>query len=256
MFELKANYTDISKVVNGFNSLKTICPIVVAPPVILPPVNTPSVSVGGGGGGVAATPVVTPSEETVTPVIPEPQLPFNDVDESFWGYNNIKELYSLKLINGVSDTEFAPQNNIKREEFVALLVRMAGLYDTAENAGFTDVDADAWYKDVLNVAYSSGIIGGKPDGSFGAGENITRQDIAVMINNMVKKGIIDITDNGTKMAFSDKDSISDYAGAAVESAAKAGIITGYTDSTFRPLNNATRAEAATIILRIYNLMRK
>jgi len=258
MFELKANYTDISKVVNGFNSLKTICPIVVAPPVILPPVNTPSVSVGGGGGGggVAATPVVTPSEETVTPVIPEPQLPFNDVDESFWGYNNIKELYSLKLINGVSDTEFAPQNNIKREEFVALLVRMAGLYDTAENAGFTDVDADAWYKDVLNVAYSSGIIGGKPDGSFGAGENITRQDIAVMINNMVKKGIIDITDNGTQMAFSDKDSISDYAGAAVESAAKAGIITGYTDSTFRPLNNATRAEAATIILRIYNLMRK
>ncbi|MBE7019945.1 MAG: S-layer homology domain-containing protein [Ruminococcaceae bacterium] len=259
MYNLKKDYTDIGKIISSFNELKASTPVVVP----LPPVIRPSGGGGGGGGGVASRPQINEEikveedkEEAVKPEAPKRVMNFTDVSESFWGYSSIKELYGLNLINGVSDTEFAPQNNIKREEFVALLVRMAGLEDTHKNAGFTDVASDAWYKDVLNAAYNSGIIGGKPDGSFGAGENITRQDIAVMINNMAQKGIIVIEDNGTEMTFSDNDSISGYAEASVESAVKAGLITGYTDSTFRPLNNATRAEAATIILRIYNLMQK
>lgn len=262
MFKVKFKLDNIGEIKETFEKLIKECQREEEQNQI--PQKRPSGSGGGGGGrgGIASTPVVTPEavvsspEETVTPEIPEPEFSFKDVDSGHWGYNSIKELYRLKLINGVSDTEFAPQNNIRREEFVALLARMAGLENSAENAGFSDVASDAWYKDVLNAAYSKGIISGKPDGSFGAGENVTRQDMAVMINNMADKGIIDITDTGAEISFSDKESISGYAEASVEIAVKAGIITGYTDSTFRPLNNATRAEAAAIILRIYNLMQK
>jgi len=262
MFKVKDKLVSIGEIKETFEELMKECP--VKEENVLPPQKRPSGGGGGGGGrgGVASTPVVTPEiavkppEETVAPGIPEPEFPFDDVASDFWGYKDIKELYGLKLINGISDTEFAPQNNIRREEFVALLVRMAGLENTFEDAGFTDVDSDAWYRGVLNAAYRKGIISGRSDGSFGAGENITRQDIAVMINNMAGKGMLDISDKDAEITFSDKEDISVYAAESVERVAESGIITGYADSTFRPLNNATRAEAATIILRIYNLMHK
>ena len=63
-------------------------------------------------------------------------------------------------------------------------------------------------------------------------------------------------DTNTLQVFHDSGEISDYAASAVAWALENGIITGYTDSTFRPRNQITRAEMAAIMVRYYNSIEK
>ncbi len=251
MYDLKAGYTGISEIVASFNELKNSTPVVITPP----PAVKPSVG-GGGGGGVASRPVVNEEvkaevekEEIIKPEQSVKAMNFTDVTENFWGYDAINELYSKGIVKGISETEFAPDSSVKREEFVAMLVRAANLKMKEENKEFTDVPGEAWYKEVIDIAFSNGIISGRTDGSFGAGESITRQDIAVIIGNMLEKGLISEKEDENK-SFNDMAVVYDYARSSVERVLKQGIISGYSEGDFRPLNNATRAETAAIIYRI------
>lgn len=88
------------------------------------------------------------------------------------------------------------------------------------------------------------------DEYFGIGENITRQDIAVIIMNVMNKKSIILPDVNEKADFLDNTQIASYANDAVEKLQKAGIINGYEDNTFRPDENATRAQAAVMIYRL------
>ncbi len=265
MYEQKGSYTDIQKIISSFNALKLTCPIVINPP----PIIKPSVSVGGGGGGgVAARPQVDEEvideevkdeeskEESKDDILkPEPPVKamnFTDVSEDFWGYDYIKEAYEKGLVNGISENEFNPDGLITREEFVALLVRCAGLSNKDSVTNFSDIKESDWYFDTVKTAYAYGIIKGRENGAFGAGESITRQDIAVMIKNMADNGLIPEL-KGEISEFADADEISDYALSSVNAVSAQGIFSGYEDLTIRPKNNATRAEATAIILRIFNM---
>ncbi len=260
MYDLKNSYTDIQKIVNSFNELKLTCPIVVTPPpVIKPPVIVGGG--GGGGGGVASRPQINEEnkaeenkEEVLKPETPVKVMNFTDVPESFWGYDYIKEAYEKGLVNGISENEFNPYGNISREEFAAMLVRCANLSKKDSDINFSDVSESDWFFDTVKTAYAYGIIKGREDGTFGAGESITRQDIAVMINNMADNGLIPQL-KGEISEFVDTDKVSDYALSSVLKVSSAGIFSGYDDFTFRPQNNAIRAEATTIILRIYNMVK-
>ena len=89
---------------------------------------------------------------------------------------------------------------------------------------------------------------------FGSGENVTRQDMAVIIYNaMIKSGI---TLETQELEFSDKHLISDYAKNAVSALTKAGVINGLSDNTFNPAGEATRAEAAKMIYGMYSIIGK
>ena len=81
---------------------------------------------------------------------------------------------------------------------------------------------------------------------FGKGYNITREDMAVLCANAAS-----ITADG-EADFKDKDTIADYALAKESALSRAGIIKGFDDNTFRPKNNATRAQAASIIYNLIN----
>ena len=252
MYDQKAGYTDISKIVASFNELKASTSIVITPPpVIAPPVIIPS----GGGGGVASRPVINEEVKVEDIINPEPSVKvmnFTDVSESFWGYKYIKEAYEKGLVNGISEDKFNPEGLITREEFVAMLVRCAGVSYKDSDISFSDIKESDWYSDTVKTAYAYGIIKGREDGTFGAGESITRQDIAVMIKNMADNGLIP-TLNGEANEFKDVTSISDYALTSVNAVSASGIFAGYDDLTFRPQSNAIRAEATTIILRLFNM---
>jgi len=94
----------------------------------------------------------------------------------------------------------------------------------------------------VKLAASAGIVTGKGDGSFGIGEKITRQDMAVMIARA--KNLI--SENTTER-FADDAEISDYAKMSVYAAKNAGIISGVGDNTFNPQGFATRAETAMVV---------
>ena len=162
------------------------------------------------------------------------------------------------LFNGVSDTEFSPNTSMTRGMFVTAVGRLAGVGaegedSESEDAGsgttdFTDVSADSWYAPYVAWAAENGIVSGTTDTTFEPDRAITRQEMATLLSRYAEFAKIELTEGDT-VTFTDSDEISDYAKAAVEAMASAGLIQGMGDGTFAPRQTATRAEVATLLAR-------
>ena len=159
-----------------------------------------------------------------------------------WAENDIKQLVALGAITGYTDGSFKPDNSITRAEFATVLVKA---FNLASQSGkvFTDTDKH-WAKDFIATAASYGIIKGYDAVTFGPDDFINREQMAVMI---VRAAKLDTVSEGT--FYSDAASISAWAKDAVATTVKAGIFNGYSDNTFKPLDDATRAEAVTVIVK-------
>ncbi|MBQ3573653.1 MAG: S-layer homology domain-containing protein, partial [Clostridia bacterium] len=142
---------------------------------------------------------------------------FTDLAGYDWAKESIYTLKNKGIISGVSETEYAPANNIKRGDFILILTRMLGISDAfADN--FADVPTDSYYYNAIGSAKAAGIASG--DGQNFMPENtITRQDlITLAYRAFLSKGYITETDDMTSLdAFADKDTISDYAKTAMAS---------------------------------------
>jgi len=179
---------------------------------------------------------------------------FTDIDNYAWAKDSIYTLKEKGIISGVSETEFAPANNIKRGDFILILTRMLGINDEfTEN--FEDVPETAYYYDAIGKAKAAGIATG--DGiNFNPEASITRQDLITLAYRAFSiMGFIEETEDYSSLdAFGDKDSIAGYATAPMASMVSAGIIKG-SDGNVNPLGNATRAEVAVMCARLLNLMK-
>ena len=210
---------------------------------------------GGGGGGYVAPitvkPVTNPKEETVTTEKAE-GLPFDDIADVKWAHVAIEHLYDNKILNGKSENKFAPSDYVKREEFVKLVVNAFELSGSG-NVEFSDVPEDAWYTEFVKTAFKNEIIKGISENSFGTGENITREDMAVMIYRAVNVAGTEldiIVEN--KAELSDLDTVSEYAKEAVQFMIEKGAING-SGGMFRPKDYATRAETAQMLYNIIKI---
>ena len=74
----------------------------------------------------------------------------------------------------------------------------------------------------------------------------------IIVNALKIKGIS--TEADGEVLFSDHEAIADYAKNAVDKLTELGVLNGYEDNTFRPTDNATRAEAAKMIYALLELM--
>ena len=203
-------------------------------------------SSSSGGGSVAASYNVTVPENNVpADESQSEEQVFGDLDLTPWAKTSILGLYEKGVIS--EDDTFRPLDNIKREEFVKMLIEMLGIAKTDEPCGFTDAREGEWYCEYLSSARSAGIINGNTDGSFGVGSNITRQDMAVMAYRAVAAAGKNIMPAADVSPFTDSEDVSDYAKQAVEEMHRAGIISGTGDGAFEPENYANRAQAAVMI---------
>lgn len=201
---------------------------------------------GGFSGGGATTPGTTTQPSTTET--------FTDLANHAWAKDAIYTLKNKGIISGISDTEFAPANNIKRGDFILILTRMLSVNDTfTEN--FADVPESAYYYNAVGSAKAAGIAQGSGE-NFMPENSITRQDlITLAYRAFLAKGYITETTDLTSLdTFGDKDSISDYAKTSMASMVKAGIIQG-ADGNVNPLGNATRAEVAVMCARLVELMK-
>jgi len=205
---------------------------------------------GGGGGGSKSDYIQKAPVIEETPVITVGK--FSDLSGYEWAKDAIEELSDKGIINGVGNKSFAPSSNIKREEFAAMMVRLAKIELTDIENPFSDVAEDAWFMAELNTAFKNGIINGMGDGTFGAGRNITRQDMAVILLNLAKRYGID-TNDAPKSEFKDYSNISEYATDAVNFLASNGIVNG-TEGNMLPKRMATRAEAAKMIYEFIKVL--
>ena len=171
--------------------------------------------------------------------------PFDDIADIPWAADAITQLSYRGVLNGKSERLFMPNDNVTREEFAKIITVAFKLNLVNTECPFGDVDENDWAYPYIRSAYKAGIIKGVSDTEFGYGQNITREDLCVMINRMLTVGELTLpqVDGGV---FGDDGEISDYAKESVYYLERAGIILG--DGTnFNPKANATRAEAAKIV---------
>lgn len=172
-------------------------------------------------------------------------IQFSDVNG--WEKEYVYYLAERKILNGKADGQFKPADNITRAEFVKILAAVSG-QDVSKSTGtsFSDVNAASWYAPYVEWAYKNGIVKGS-NGNFKPSANITRQDMAVMIENFSKYMSKTVPSMEAGKTFADDSRIASYAKDAVASLQKAGIISGDVNGKFLPQSSATRAQAAKMI---------
>jgi len=220
---------------------------------------------GGGGaggmasGGAASTPVIGDTEEDT--IYSEDIKPsesttsvYNDVKETDWYYEAVKTLTSKGIVSGDGTGYFYPTNNVTREQFVKMILEAIEVEVKAGTHSFGDVEGGAWYENYIATAVSNGIVNGVGGGNFGVGTNITRQDMAVLIERVLAYKNIEVAKEEAE-PFADEAEVADYAKEAVANMKAIGLIQGY-NNNYNPKDNLTRAEAATVIASLLELLAK
>lgn len=171
---------------------------------------------------------------------------FNDIDENTlsWAGEAISALSDKGIINGYGDGTFRPDGNVTRAEFAKMLTLSFDL--NGIDGSFSDINGH-WAENYINSAAS---VMYNPEKSFMPDIAATRADIAYAAANALKLVSSDASMAGT---FTDFNLIEEDMKASVLAAIENGIIIGYEDSTVRPQNPVTRAEAAVIIYRALNI---
>ena len=184
---------------------------------------------------------------TLPSAVEQPKTTFSDVSAAAWYAPAIEALAAKGIVNGKGNGTFEPGANVTRAEFAQMLYKMLEL--TPEpGTGFEDVADTDWYSNAVNTLYANEIVNGM-GAEFGVNLTITRQDMAVMLYNAAKFDGIEL--QGSKQP-ADTDDISDYAKEGVFALLANGILNGYEDESFNPLNNLSRAEAAQALYSFIN----
>ncbi|WP_419871177.1 immunoglobulin-like domain-containing protein [Candidatus Pristimantibacillus sp. PTI5] len=179
---------------------------------------------------------------------------FTDLQKAAWAQTMIEALAAREIVRGTGEGIFEPARAVTRAEFIQLLVSSLGLLDDQASSSFSDAKEGAWYYAAVASAEKLGIVKGKPDGSIGVNESITREDMAVMLSRAVDLAGINGGNAGAAgQAFKDQAAISSYAVEAVGAMQEAGFINGFTDGSYQPKQHTTRAQAASVIFKLLKL---
>lgn len=183
---------------------------------------------------------------------------FSDVPSGVWYYDAVYDLVGRGIINGMSDTIFAPQDNITRAQFAKILAAASGesLSAFGGQSVFGDVRSTDWFAPYVGWAYDKGIVKGVSDTEFSPNAKITREQMAAMICRYADYKKVTLSPINAKLIFNDDSTISAWAKNNVYAMQQAGIINGYADGNgfiFKPQGNATRAEAAKMISSFLDL---
>lgn len=197
---------------------------------------------GGDDAQGGEEPPALPDEDTT--------LPFNDVDESHWAYQDIVDIYQSGLMTGTASDTFSPELSINRAMLVSILYRLEDETVTT-SSGFSDVADDAWYADAVAWAKENNIVSGYSDTLFGPEDILTREQFAAILYRYAAYKGYDTTVSvdATLDAYSDVSNISDGFDSVLLWANDKGYINGMTETTLDPQGSTTRAQSAAILLR-------
>ncbi len=182
---------------------------------------------------------------------------FTDVAKGSWYYDAVAKAIENGWFNGTSETTFAPNSTMTRAMFVTVLGRFAVMPEVEAANTFLDVPTDSYFAKAVAWASAKGIVNGTSANAFAPNQQVTREQMAVMIHKFLKANEMDLPQEGnTAKGFADDDAISDWAKEAVQTMQKMGVIQGLPDGRFNPQGSATRAEVATIFRNLENKIPK
>lgn len=187
---------------------------------------------------------------------------FTDVKTTDWFYDAVQFVSQRSIMSGTSDRTFSPNTTATRGMVVTILYRMEG-FPSVSRANFSDVSSNAYYANAVSWASKNGIMSGYGNGKFGPDDAMTREQLATVLYrytlnkgyDIVVNGYIHATyQDGLFWAYEDVWKISDYAEQAMTWAVGRGIISGSRENylyALKPNERATRAQVATILMRLY-----
>jgi hypothetical protein len=184
-------------------------------------------------------------------VLPEkpPALPFVDVEESDWYYHPVDYVYRNQWFAGITEEHFEPNTPMSRAMLVTVLWRLEGQAEIDVNPVFSDVPPGEYYAKAVDWANSQEIVQGYGNGAFGPTDNITREQMALILYKFAEFKGYDTSAVAHLDSFHDANQISPWALDAVKWAVAKQILSGKGSGTLDPSGPATRAEVASILMR-------
>ncbi len=182
---------------------------------------------------------------------------FSDISGSEWYVEAVQYAYENDIMAGMG-SGFKPTANLSREQLTQMLYSVEGKPDVIGENPFSDVKEGVWYASSVLWAKQNGIADGKSDGSFGVGNPITRQDLAMMLYKYATlKGYKLNKDDSAITGYKDTNKVSAYAKDAMNWAVTNGIISGKSDkgapkaeTRLDPAGKASRAECAAMLKKL------
>ena len=176
------------------------------------------------------------------------KLPFTDVRESDWFYEDVAFAYENGLFAGTSDTTFSPNASMTRAMLVTVLYRLEGQPAVNGRSGFSDVQYNGYYEDAVTWAADNGIVNGTSTTMFSPNANVTREQMAAILYRYAQYKKYNTAASSGLNGFTDHASVSGYAAASLEWAVAEKLVNG-SAGKLMPTGNATRAQVAAILHR-------
>lgn len=173
---------------------------------------------------------------------------FVDVKKDDWHYESVKYVYENNLMQGTGNG-FEPESKMTRAMLVTVLYRIANPEATENTHNFNDVSDGQWYSDAVAWAASNKIVSGVSETAFAPDEDITREQMALIIYRFAKMQGFNVSETSNLENFTDTNNISDWALDAIKWANSASLVNGTSDTTLSPKDTATRAQVAAILMR-------
>lgn len=179
--------------------------------------------------------------------------PYKDVGKKKWFYEAIKYSVDNGLMNGTSKTTFEPNEPMTRGMFVTVLGRLCGA-EEVKTTTFSDVKKNQYYAGYVGWAVESGIVGGYPDGTFKPDVNVNRQEAAAMLSRYIEYAdlLLDFVDE-LPGEYVDDAKFQSWTREFIEELSIYGIFEGDETGKFRPKENLTRAQGATLFMRLHKM---
>ena len=191
----------------------------------------------------------------VTPVTPtQPGLPFTDVSKGEWYYDGVNDLYRRGIMDGTTETLFAPSQGLSRGQLAMIFYRMAGEPEVTAKDTYSDVPAGLWCAKAVTWASANGLVLGYEDGTFRPDQPVQRQQLVAMLFRYAAFcGMSAVTLEENLLSFRDVGAVSGYARPAMNWAVGQGILLG-SENYLMPREQATRAQVAMVLHRYLTLL--
>lgn len=236
-YQCEADYTDI----NGWKLLVAEVPKNTAQPLVI---TAPFAS-------LKESDIII---DNITVNYGEDSFPFEDI-EGNWACNSIVAIYDMEITDGeiVNEKRFySPDKNLTRAQFAKMLASYLGLSSNSDSellATLCDRDTlPEWAIPYIGAVLDAGMMSGKRLNSgeikFDPNATITRAEVMHVLGKLVK------ADTNDTQTFTDSNDIPSWAIENINRVVSAGIVTGYTDGSIRPMKQVTRAEIAAIFERL------
>ena len=171
---------------------------------------------------------------------------FTDLARNHWAYESIREAAAKGYYFGTSDTTFSPNQPITRAEFIALLGRVLKVDASKEKNAYTDIKETDYFAGYAAWAYNKGYFV-SDDKAFKPQEKMTREQIAVVLAKILKE---QAKVEAKQTSYKDASSFSAEGKDSIDLVSSSGVLSGYANGNFGAKDHLTRAQLASIILRL------